>query len=160
MSSGVRRVSSYTHVDDTHDDGHFHLVRVGKDQRIIRAMPVGVETEWVDFASGLRSDQSFIVGPLPAGLPNVERFGENVIVHEPSVDGKETHENDNVSSTAGWHSHDSNSLEEDFDNLVHARLGELLFIHDHRHGSAKGQDTVTDITKHDGEQERECDDGK
>jgi hypothetical protein len=50
--------------------------------------------------------------------------------------------------------------EESPSNLVQTRLAELLFVQDHCRCSQKGDDTVADITKHDGKQEGERDDCK
>lgn len=85
-------------MNNTHDDRHLHLVRVGKDQSVVRAVPIGVQTKRIYLASRLGSDESRLVGPFPARLPDVERFRKDVVVHEPSVDREKTHENDNVST--------------------------------------------------------------
>ena len=88
-------------MNNTHDDRHFHLVRVCENEPVVRPVPVWIYTEWVHLASGFCDNESLFVGELPTGFPNVEGFGEDVIVHESGEDGEETHENDNVSTASG-----------------------------------------------------------
>lgn len=35
----------------------------------------------------------------PAGIPDMQRFGEDVVVYEASIYGKQTHQQDDVSAT-------------------------------------------------------------
>lgn len=86
-------------MNDTEDDGHFHLVRVGEDESVVRAVPVWVEAERVGVSGRLGKDEAGRVGrPFPAGLPDVQRLGEDVVVHEPGEHGEGAHEDDDVAT--------------------------------------------------------------
>lgn len=89
-------------MDDTEDDGHLHLVRVGEDERVVRAVPVGVKAERVGVSGRLGKDEAGRVGrPLPTRLPDAQRLGEDVVVHEPGEHGEGAHEDDDVATAAG-----------------------------------------------------------
>jgi hypothetical protein len=86
-------------MNDTEDDGHLHLVRVAEHQRIIRPMPSRVQPEQVRPTRSDGLDGAVLsLGPFPTRRPDVERLGKYVVVHQPGVHGKETHEEDDVSS--------------------------------------------------------------
>lgn len=81
-------------MDDTKDNRHFHLVRVVKDQGIIRTVPHGVHTKGVNVSRWLCHDKPCRIGrPFPSGLPQVKRLGKDVVVHETGKDRKDAHEN-------------------------------------------------------------------
>lgn len=46
------QADSKGHVNDTNHDGLLHLVRVGEEQEVFRAMPCGIKAESVDVAVG------------------------------------------------------------------------------------------------------------
>ena len=88
------------HMDDPEYNGLFHLVRISKDESVIRSVPIGIQSKWIRRATALSFDHSIrILGPLPSGAPDGERLGEDIVVQEPSVDRKGRHEEDDVSST-------------------------------------------------------------
>lgn len=52
------------------------------------------------------------------------------------------------------------SLEESSKHLSNINLLDLLFVENHRRCGQSDENTVTQITEHDGEQEGECHDGE
>lgn len=65
-------VMGSAYVNDTEDDRHFHLERVGKDQSVIGTVPVWIDTEGV-YGTGAdgRHGSLSVLWPVPAVLPNV-----------------------------------------------------------------------------------------
>ena len=66
---GDVEAESERHVQDTENDGHLHLERVGKDEEIVGAVPCWIKSEWIDTAqrNGLqRRVRRLICRPLPA----------------------------------------------------------------------------------------------
>jgi hypothetical protein len=79
-----------TNVNDTHNDGHLHLERVGKDEDVVGSVPSRVNTEEVPRSGLNRLDGSVVVRrPAPLGGTEVEREGEDVVVDETGVNGEE-----------------------------------------------------------------------
>lgn len=86
-----------TYVDNTQDDGHLHLVRVGEDERVVRTMPARVQAEWVDMTIG-HTLSCLVSREVPAGMEQMKSLGEDIVVDETSVDGESTHEQNNVAT--------------------------------------------------------------
>lgn len=81
-----------THVDDSEDDTHLHLERVGEDERVVDGVPGRVDTEGVAERSRNALDDFADGGdgrPAELGLGEVEREGEDVVVDESGVDGED-----------------------------------------------------------------------
>ena len=73
-------------MDDTEDDRHLHLERIGEDESIICSVPVWVDTEGVDLAVGNTRNRTFpIFRPVETVGKEVQRLGEDIIVDETSV---------------------------------------------------------------------------
>lgn len=90
-------------MNDTKHDRHLHLVRVDEDKVVVRTVPARVKTERIHVSVVLSEDlgADFTrLGESPSRMPQVETLGEDIIVHEASVDGEKTHEKDDV-ATAG-----------------------------------------------------------
>ena len=83
-------------MDDAEHDGHLHLVRVREHQRIVRLVPGGVQTERIDVTSGLGNDRAVGLREAPPRVPDVQRLGEDVVVHEAGIHGEDAHEQDDV----------------------------------------------------------------
>lgn len=151
-----------THVDDSEDDTHFHLVRVGENEGIVGSVPCGVESEGID--AGLDSlYRSSLVRPLPPGLPDRHRLGEDVVVYESSEHREESHKDDDVSTTVGdevWarvsqrickRQSERDAQEERRRDFVQASLGHLLLVQDHVGSSEEGDEAVPQVSEHDRE---------
>jgi len=154
-----------THVNDTDDDRHLHLERIGKDERVVGTVPIGIDTKGVDFAIGDSSDRALpVIWPIEPVGKDVQRLGEDIVVDKSSEDGKGTHQQDEVSTTrslAAIGMPDRSSLqEESLDILIYSRAGNLLFKDAHGQSSEEHDDSVTNITKHDGKQEGEGNDSE
>lgn len=110
-----------SHVDETHKNGKLHLVRVGKEKVVFSSMPCRIETKSVN--TNLATDNGFallpVLWPNPSRFEESERTREEIIVKETSVDGKETHEKQNVTTTI---SH--------VENFIALNLGNFLFVND------------------------------
>ena len=88
-------------MNDTKYDRHLHLIRIREDEAVVRSMPIRIKSERMDATGLLRDDETCGVRrPFPARRPDVKRLGENIVIHEASVDREQAHENDDV-ATAG-----------------------------------------------------------
>ena len=87
---------------------------------------------------------------LPGGAKDVHRLREDIVVDEPGVDGKDAHQEDDITT-----------VEEVVPYLV-VRLSchQLLLFDNHVESKAKHDDAVASISKHDGKEEWEGDDGE
>ena len=87
-------------MNDAEDDRHLHLVRVGKDEEVFRAVPGGVETEGVTVVGKHTNDGRLMVARrnVPSGVEQVQRLGEKVVVDEASIHGEDAHEQDDVAT--------------------------------------------------------------
>jgi hypothetical protein len=86
-------------VSHTKNDRHFHLVRVGKDKRVVRAMPAWIQTKRIDVTIRLAvHDTALSDRECPPRTKQMECLGEYVVVNKPCVDGKRAHEKNNISS--------------------------------------------------------------
>lgn len=85
-------------MNDSKNDGHFHLIRVCKKKRIIRAVPTRVYTERIGMAITFAGYSAISFSECPARVPDMQRLGEYIIIHKAGVYGKKTHEKDNVAS--------------------------------------------------------------
>ena len=82
------------------NDGHFHLERVGEHESVERPVPARVQAEWIPITVIYGCDEgSVIIRESPARMPEMERFGENVIVHEAGIHREHAHQQNNVSAT-------------------------------------------------------------
>jgi len=86
-------------VDNSEDDTHLHLVRVGEDESVVGSMPGGVESEGVGSMLN-RGDGSVGVRPFPSGLEESHRLGEDIVVDESGEHREDSHEKDDVSTAA------------------------------------------------------------
>ena len=89
-----------TYMNDTNNNRHLHLVRVGEDERIVGAMPAGIEAKGIYVASVHEIHDSRILNRrhLPARMEEVQRFREDIVVDEAGVDGEQAHEEDDVTT--------------------------------------------------------------
>jgi hypothetical protein len=153
-------------VNDTDNDRHLHLERVGKDESIVGSIPVWINTEGVDMTIVDGRDRPLsVLGPIETVRPDVERFGKDIIVDETGEDRERTHQQNEVSTTVqiSWIPHDleGRSLQEEgLDVLIDTGSGNLLFKDNHGESSEEHDDSMTDITKHDGKEEGEGNNGK
>lgn len=86
-------------MNDTNNNGHLHLIRVGKDQGIRGTMPSGIQAEEISVA--VESADGPICRKVPARVKEVERLREDIVVNESSVSGKGAHEKDDITATSG-----------------------------------------------------------
>lgn len=88
-------------MDDTHNDTHLHLERVGEDERVVGAVPRRVDSERVP-VRGLDALDNVAGGkvgrPAELRLGEVQREREDVVVDEAGEDGEQAHEEDDVAS--------------------------------------------------------------
>ena len=79
-------------MDNSQDDTHLHLERVGEDESVVDGVPRWVDAEGVA-GRGLDTLDDFADGgdrrPAELGLGEVEREGEDVVVDEAGVDGED-----------------------------------------------------------------------
>lgn len=149
------------HVSPTHNDGQLHLVRVREEQVIVGVVPAPIQTEWVCVALDTCCDKSLRLAcrgfgvvafrelPLPHGREQRELLGEDITVDQTSVHGEDSH-----------HEHDVTTVKSHAEEFVLLATLQRLLIVDHG-GCSEGHDgTVSEITEHDSEQEREGDDGR
>lgn len=81
-----------THVQNTQHDTHFHLERVGEDENVVGSVPGRIDSKGVPVVRLNTFDDvaDLEVGrPAELGFGVVERKGENIVVHETSVHGKD-----------------------------------------------------------------------
>ena len=84
-------------MQDTEHDRHLHLERVGKDERVVGAVPARVEAEPVPRVGLDRFRRArHVLGPPPLRRSEVERERKDVVVDETGVDGERSHEEDDV----------------------------------------------------------------
>ena len=85
-------------MNNTENDRHLHLVRVGEDERIVGAVPTRIETEGVYMSSVHKIHDCRVLDRwhLPARMEEVQRLREDIIVDEAGVDGEQAHEKDDV----------------------------------------------------------------
>ncbi|KAH3680629.1 hypothetical protein WICPIJ_008200 [Wickerhamomyces pijperi] len=92
---------------------------------------------------------NFMFRPFPSGFEDSHGLGEQIIVHEPSNHGENTHQQQDVTTR-----------ESHVEDLVSFDSGNGLF-EINQTGSSTGQDkTMTQVTKHNGEHEWEGDNGR
>lgn len=135
------------YVNDTHNDRHLHLERIGEDQSIVRAVPSRVDTERIYGAIRDSCDDSFSLRPVPARLEDGQGQREDVVVHESGKECKETHEEDDVTTKV-----------EGVQYFVAETFSDSSLKEDEHTGSQRHEESVSDIAEHDGKQERESDD--
>mmetsp|Transcript_12125 Transcript_12125/g.26834 ORF Transcript_12125/g.26834 Transcript_12125/m.26834 type:complete len:309 (-) Transcript_12125:1297-2223(-) len=87
--------NAHGHLQHSKEDGELHLQRVHIQQLVVGAMPRPVETEgvWTTTTRILHIIIWFVVSSahfLPSAIEELKTNGEEVIVHEPRIDGKET----------------------------------------------------------------------
>ena len=90
-----------------------------------------------------------ITRPLGGTAKQRHRDGETLVIQHTGVDAKHSHEQDGV-STVKTH----------LDNLVQGFSAELLLVHHEVQRRQEHEDTVSKVAEHDGEEERESDDGE
>ena len=73
---------------------HFHLERIGKDERIVGSMPSGVDTERIMNTGRDRFDHFSIAEDgreSELGRCDSKGEGEDIVVHQSGVHGEELH---------------------------------------------------------------------
>lgn len=99
MSRTIVIWQRFTNMNDTQNDRHLHLIRVGEYQGIIRSMPRGIDTNGIGMATRDRFYHALdTMRPCPSGAPDCECFGEDVVVHETSEDCEDAHEQDDIAT--------------------------------------------------------------
>lgn len=86
---------------NSQNDAHLHLQRIGEDQRVVRSMPSWINTERIvrrgsdsfNDVSGVEVSRPFVVR-----RSKIERKREDVVVDQTGVHGKDSHQEDNVST--------------------------------------------------------------
>ena len=79
-------------MDDTNDNRHLHLQRVGEDQSVLGSVPRRIDTEGVPSGGLDAFDNGALLkvgGPAELRLGESEREGEDIVVHESGEDGEE-----------------------------------------------------------------------
>ena len=81
-------------MNDTKDDRHLHLERVGEDERIVGAVPTRVKTERIAGVGqgSLERASAVVRGERPRRVPDVHGLREDIVIDEAGVDGKDAHE--------------------------------------------------------------------
>lgn len=88
-----------SHLDDTKDDGHLHLVRVGEDEEVVGSVPGDIDTDGVGVVVELAlGDGRADLDPIETTLEDLHTLGEDVVVDEASVNREDAHEQDNVAT--------------------------------------------------------------
>lgn len=101
-------------------------------------------------------------------MPEVQTLGENIVVNQSSVHGEKTHEQDDITTAARKSPLVFNPptqsikhlLEEHANNLTKVLFSPRPLPQNHPKPSDEQDTSMTDITKHHREQERERDDRK
>mmetsp|Transcript_11663 Transcript_11663/g.23707 ORF Transcript_11663/g.23707 Transcript_11663/m.23707 type:complete len:519 (+) Transcript_11663:133-1689(+) len=146
---------THKHLDDSKDDRELHLERVKEQQFIRRHMPNGIETKGINrtFIAIWVHEFGFVTTfnfagvlavKLIARTKQVETKRETIIVHESSVNGKETHHSNHVTTT--MHA---------FREFIELGIFVLLFVPNKVKTGEEQEKTVTNITVHDPKKERE-----
>lgn len=102
---------SKTHVDDAKDDGNLHLVGVQIRNLVLAHLPDGIDAERVRnlgiVAVGWVGNEHFVPQMLQLVIGQihfvrraeyVDRFGKDVVVNQAGVDGKQTHEEHDITA--------------------------------------------------------------
>ena len=112
-------------------------------------MPVPVHTngEAVAIFQGRLNGLAYldVLRPFPLTREEGESPGEDIVIDEPGIHGEKTH-----------HQYDVSTIESHVGQLIKFGAQQLLFEKDHCTSSQGHQSTMTEITKHDGEEEGEC----
>lgn len=143
----IGKTEGIGHVSPTKKDTELHLVTVGEQKVVISIVPAPIHTEGVGvsfFADHSDSLTLLEVGNLPHGREYGKLLRESVTVDKTSVHGEDTH-----------HEHDVTTEEGHGEKLILLGAHEGLLPVDHGAGGSSHDETVTEITKHDGEQEGE-----
>ena len=86
-------------MDDTKNDGHLHLIGIGENQTIFRAVPARIETKKVCVSIRYTFISVQIrIGPIPTGPEDMKRLGKYVVVYEACIHGKCAHEEEDVAA--------------------------------------------------------------
>jgi hypothetical protein len=89
-----------TYVNNTYHNRHLHLVRVSEHEGVVGSMPRRVQSKGVCVAiRDCNYRGSIAIREGPPGVPDMECFRENVVIHEPSVNRKDAHQKNNVATT-------------------------------------------------------------
>lgn len=87
-------------MDNTNDDGHLHLVRIGEDQAVVGTVPSRVQAERIHMPIvHCVYSAVVILWEIPAGMEKMQRLGKYIVVKEPSIDGEYAHKQDDVATT-------------------------------------------------------------
>mmetsp|Transcript_25713 Transcript_25713/g.71848 ORF Transcript_25713/g.71848 Transcript_25713/m.71848 type:complete len:783 (-) Transcript_25713:14-2362(-) len=151
---------SQEHLDDTEDDRELHLEGVEEEELVLGDVPHRIQTEWVDgfrtsvlcggFGDVILLDGALVLSvECPAGAEQVEAKREAVVVDHTSVDGEEAHHDDHVAT--GMQS---------FKHLAELGVVVRLFVVEEVASAQEEEGSVTDITVHDSEKERESGGGE
>jgi hypothetical protein len=148
----VGETERVSHVGPTKKNTELHLVTVGEEKIVVGVVPAPIHTEGVSvtFLADHSDGLSFLeVGNFPHRREDGKLLGEGVTVDQTSVHGEDTH-----------HEHDVATEESHGKELVLLGAQERLLPVDHGTGGSSHDETVTEITKHDSEEEGEGDDGR
>ena len=145
------------HVSPTHNNRQLHLVGVGEEQIVLGVVPAPIQTEWVGVALDASCGKCLLgLGvvairevPFPHGREQGKLLGEDITVDQTGVHGEDSH-----------HQHDVATIERHTEKLILLSALQGLLPVDHGGCGESHDGTVTKITEHDGEQEREGDDGR
>ena len=87
------------HVAPTKQDTELHLVTVGEQQIVLRIVPAPIQTEGICVTRNtVRSRTLAVVVPDPHRLGQGKTEGEGIGVDQTSVDGEDTHHEDDVTT--------------------------------------------------------------
>lgn len=129
-------------------DTQLHLVTVREEKPIVRFVPVPVKSKRIAVVVLQRSLDSLtfvdMFRPLPLTGEDSERLREDIVVEETGVHREDTH-----------HQHNVTTIECHVSQFVQLGPEELSLPEDHRSRSQGHEQTVTEITEHDGEQKGE-----
>ena len=153
------------HVSDSNDDGHLHLNRIVVDELVLSSLPHPINSEFVSTLSqadrgtvdslivrsvGNKLALASVFGAAsPSGGENLHGDGEEFIVKETAVNGKQGHAEDDVATSEGQ-----------LNQFVQLLVRPLLLLVDHEESKCSKTNSVSNVTEHDTEHEGEGNDSK
>ena len=154
IESGKR--DTQQHLSDTNQHRHLHLQRVIVVQLVNSALPSGIGTEGVTvgvIVAGVEVHhvrRLRVLSDVPVlARPKEHRNRKALVVQKPIVNRKDGHENNNIPT-----------VEKCLDHFVQTAVDKFILVIDEEGDKEKHNTTVTDVTEHHTEQERESNNGE
>lgn len=149
-----RKAQRVRHVNPTKNDTHLHLVTVAEEEIVLSSMPSPINTKRIAVVALELTGKSLtlfpVLGdiPLPSTVKESQGLGEHIVVDETGVEREDSHDQGDVTTIV------------DHGEQFESDLLEGLLPVDHGQRGKEHDDSVSEVTKHDSEEEREGNNGR